>query len=256
MDLGIRGKVALVTGASAGLGAAVALALAAEGVQLALAARRQDKLLEVAERARAAGASEVRAFKVDLADRPSIRVMLDGVNDAFGNVDVLVANGGGPRQGTYGQTAPADWDAAYQTTLRAMLDLIDGVVPSMRDKRWGRIVALTSTAVRQPIPNLVLSNAFRTALVAALKTLSGEIARDGITVNAIATGRVATDRLRELYGTDEEMSRAAEREIPIGRVASPQEFAPLVAFLCGEGARYVTGQTIAIDGGLIRGIFG
>jgi 3-oxoacyl-[acyl-carrier protein] reductase len=137
-----------------------------------------------------------------------------------------------------------------------MLDLVDGVLPVMRERAWGRIVALASSSVEQPIANLVLSNAFRSALVSTLKTLSSEVARDGITVNTIATGRVATDRLRSLYGNDEEMIRAAEREIPIGRVATPEEFAPLVAFLCGEGARYVTGQTIAIDGGLIRGIFG
>jgi 3-oxoacyl-[acyl-carrier protein] reductase len=256
VDLGIRGKVALVTGASSGLGAAVALALAREGVRLALAARRLERLEEIAGDARAAGAPDARAFRVDLADSASIHAMFDGIRRVFGGIDILVANGGGPKPGTYEQIAAAEWDAAYRTTLRAMLDLVDGVLPVMRERAWGRIVALASSSVEQPIANLVLSNAFRTALVSTLKTLSSEVARDGITVNTIATGRVATDRLRSLYGNDEEMIRAAEREIPIGRVATPEEFAPLVAFLCGEGARYVTGQTIAIDGGLIRGIFG
>jgi 3-oxoacyl-[acyl-carrier protein] reductase len=125
----------------------------------------------------------------------------------------------------------------------------------MRAKKWGRVVALTSTAVKQPNANLVLSNTFRTGLVAALKTLAGEVASDGVTINAIATGLVATDRLRELY-QGEEGQRKAGNDVPFGRVATPAEFAPLVAFLCGAPASYVTGQTIAIDGGLIRGTFG
>jgi len=126
----------------------------------------------------------------------------------------------------------------------------------MRARGWGRVVALTSTSVKQPIDTLVLSNAFRTALVAALRTLASEVARDGITVNCIATGRVDTSRLRELYRGDESKLRQAGAEVPIGRIATPQEFAPMVAFLCSEPARYVTGQTISVDGGLVRGLFG
>jgi len=126
----------------------------------------------------------------------------------------------------------------------------------MRAAKWGRIVALTSSSVKQPIPGLALSNTFRTALVSALKTLSAEVAAEGITVNAIATGRVATSRLRELYASDDAMTAAAKTDVPIGRVALPAEFAPMVAFLCGEPALYVTGQTIGVDGGLVRGVFG
>jgi 3-oxoacyl-[acyl-carrier protein] reductase len=126
----------------------------------------------------------------------------------------------------------------------------------MRARKWGRIVALTSTSVKQPIDTLVLSNAFRTALVAALRTLAVEVAADGVTVNCIATGRIDTDRLRALYGNDERALRQAGAEVPIGRIAAPDEFAPMAAFLCGEPARYVTGQTISVDGGLVRGLFG
>jgi 3-oxoacyl-[acyl-carrier protein] reductase len=256
VDFGISGKLALVTGASSGIGEAVALALAAEGVKLAVAARRMERLESVTLRAKAAGASDAKAFELDLSDPQSIQSMLTALKRSFGDIDILVANGGGPKPGAYLEIERADWETAYRTTLRAMLDLVDGTVGGMRAKRWGRIVALTSTSVKQPIQNLVLSNAFRTALVSTLKTLSTDVARDGITINAIATGRVATDRLRELYGSDADMAKAAQHDVPIGRVATPQEYAPLVAFLCSEPARYITGQTIAIDGGLLRGLFG
>lgn len=256
MDLGIANRVALVTGASSGLGKACALALAREGVRIAVAARREPLLNDVAAEARSAGAPDARVFVLDLSDENSIEALLRNVRDAFGGVDILIANGGGPKPGTLTQTAPRDWDSAYQGVLRSMLQLVAGCVPQMRERRWGRIVALTSTSVKQPIPTLALSNIFRTGLIAALKTLAGEIAKDGVTVNAIATGRIETDRLRSLYGNDENELRRAGAEVPIGRVAQAEEFAPLVTFLSSEPARYITGQTIAIDGGLIAGLFG
>ena len=256
MDLGIRGKVALVTGASAGLGRACALALAAEGVRLAVAARRDDELQRVVEDAKRAGAQDARAFVTDVNDDASIGALLANVRDALGGVDILIANSGGPKPGAFTEMGLDDWDAGYRNVLRNMVQLVEGVVPQMRERRWGRIVALTSSSVKQPIPTLVLSNAFRTALVSALKTLSLEVSRDGITINAIATGRIETDRLRSLYKNDQgAMAEAARADIPIGRIAQPDEFAPLVAFLCGDPARYITGQTIAIDGGLIKSLF-
>jgi 3-oxoacyl-[acyl-carrier protein] reductase len=256
MDFGIKGKTALVTGASSGLGAAVALALAREGTKLALGARDLERLEDVAQRARELGAADARAFRVDLNDPSSIAAMLEGVRGAFGDVEIAVLNGGGPKPGRFTETTVEDWDAAYRLLLRSMLVLLEALVPAMRAKHWGRIVALTSSAVKQPIDTLVLSNAFRTALVSALRTLATEVARDGVTVNAIATGRVETDRLRALYGNDELKLREAGAEVPIGYVASPGDFAPMVAFLCSEPARYVTGQTVSVDGGLIRGLFG
>jgi len=256
MDLGIRGKIALVTGASAGIGAAVALALAREGARLALASRRAGELDAVARRARATGAAEARTFPFDQCDAEAIGTMIDSVRDAFGEIEILVLNGGGPKPGRFSDMALQDWDAAYGAILRAMLAIVERTVPAMRAKHWGRIVALTSTSVKQPIDNLVLSNAFRTALVSALRTLAVEVAGDGVTVNCIATGRIETDRLRALYGNEDALRSAAAAEVPIKRVAAPNEFAPLVAFLCGEPASYVTGQTISIDGGLTRGLFG
>jgi 3-oxoacyl-[acyl-carrier protein] reductase len=256
MDLGIRGRTALVAGASAGLGEAVALALADEGVTLALAARNMDRLDAVVRAAKERGAQDARAFHLDLQDGDSIAAMLDGVRGAFGDVDIAILNGGGPKPGVFSEMTLADWDGAYTLLLRSMLVVLDALVPPMRTRRWGRVVALTSSAVKQPIDTLVLSNAFRTGLVAALRTLAVEVARDGVTVNSIATGRVETERLRALYGNDEAKLRAAASEVPIGRVASPAEFAPMVAFLCGEPACYVTGQTISVDGGLVRGLFG
>jgi 3-oxoacyl-[acyl-carrier protein] reductase len=255
VDLQIRDRVALVTGASSGLGKAVALSLAAEGVTLAVAARRRDRLDELVELATKGGAAGARAFEVDLTDRDSVVRLVDDVGKAFGKVDILVLNGGGPKPGTFTSMSLDDWDAGYRGVLRSMLELTYAMLPQMLSHRWGRIVALTSSSVKQPIPNLTLSNAFRSALVAALKTLSIEVAARGVTVNSIATGRVLTDRLRELYPDEAALNAAAKSQIPIGRVATPEEFAPMVAFLCSEAAGYITGQTIAIDGGLIASTY-
>jgi len=256
MDLGIGGRVALVTGASSGIGEAVAMALAAEGVKLAIAARRAELLDGIATRAKACGAADARGFAVDLSDAGSISRMVEATRAAFGDIDILVLNGGGPKPGRFADVTLEDWDAAYRGQLRATVQLLEATVPAMRVRKWGRVVALTSTSVKQPIGNLVLSNALRTGLVATLKTLASEVAADGVTVNAIATGRVGTARLDQLYGGAEAVERAARADVPVQRVATPAEFAPMVAFLCGAPASYVTGQTIAIDGGLIRGTFG
>lgn len=254
--MGIRGRTALVTGGNAGIGEAVALALAAEGVNLAVAARDAGRSEAVVRRARDAGAADARAFALDLADPAAIAGMLERVRAAYGEIDIVVLNGGGPKAGRFSDMLPEDWDAAYALIMRSMLVLAQALVPAMRERRWGRIVALTSSSVKQPIETLVLSNAFRTGLVAALRTLATEVARDGVTVNCIATGRIDTERLRALYGGDEQRLRQAGSEVPIGRIATPEELAPMVAFLCSEPARYVTGQTISVDGGLVRGLFG
>jgi 3-oxoacyl-[acyl-carrier protein] reductase len=256
VDLQLAGRVALVTGASSGIGEAVALALAKEGATLALAARRQERLIEVAEAARKLGAPTVRTFHFDQTDDASGAELASNVLSALGPIDVLIANGGGPKPGTYLQIPLEDWDHGYRLVLRSMLSLVDETLPGMRAKGWGRIVALTSMSVKEPIPNLVLSNSFRTALTAALKTLSREVASEGVTINCIATGRILTNRLRQLYDNDDEaLQAAAQRDVPMRRPGTPSEFAPLVTFLCGEPASYITGQTIAIDGGYVKSLY-
>jgi 3-oxoacyl-[acyl-carrier protein] reductase len=255
VDLGIRGKLALVTGASSGIGEAVALALAREGARLAVAARRRERLEEIARRARSEGAQEAKPFTVDLADAASVERLTGSVEAELGAVDILVVNGGGPKPGTFTQMELADWDATYALTLRSALQLVRGVLPGMRERRWGRIVALESVVVKQPFPGLALSSALRASVTGALKALSSEVAADGVTVNTIATGFVDTDRFRGVYDTPAKVA-AAVAAVPMKRAATPAEYAPLVAFLCGEPARYVTGQTISIDGGLTAGLFG
>lgn len=256
MELGIRNRVALVLGASSGLGEACANALAIEGAKLAVAARRASELDRVAAAARDAGAPHARAFEVDLRDAASVDRLVDSVLDAYGTIDILVLNGGGPKPSTFTKTGLEGFDDAYRLLLRPMVQLLDRTIPAMRERKWGRVVALTSTSVKQPIGSLALSNVYRTALIAALKTLSSEVAADGITVNSIATGRILTDRLRSLYGGDAAELEKAGHEVPAGRVADPAELAALVAFLCGEPAGYITGQTISVDGGLVQGLFG
>jgi 3-oxoacyl-[acyl-carrier protein] reductase len=256
MDFGIRGRGALVAGASSGIGEAVALALAAEGVRLAIAARRLDRLEDVAAQALAVGSPQAHAFSMDLSDESAIESALERARESLGRIDILVLNGGGPKAGRFTDMSLGDWDGGYRIVLRSMLSLVARAIGPMREQRWGRIVALTSTSVKQPIDSLVLSNTFRTALVGALRTLANEVAADGVTINCIATGRVDTERLRALYGGHERELQKAAAEIPIGRIATPKEFAPLVAFLCSEPASYITAQTISVDGGLTRGLFG
>jgi len=249
MDLELRGRLALITGASSGLGRACALALAAEGARIAIAARRLDVLEAVAAEARAAGAAEAAAYPVDLGDAAAVDAMLAAVRARQGDPEILVANSGPPPPGAATALALADWDTAYPTTMRAILQLVYGVLPAMRANRWGRIVYIGSSAIKTPIPNLALSNGFRAGVQGALKSLSLGVAADNVTVNTVAPGRIETERARQIY-TDPAVREKQMAQIPAGRFGDPAEFGPIVAFLAGEPARYITGTTIAVDGGL------
>ncbi len=219
------------------------------GARIAVGARRTDLLEAVAADAREAGSPDAQAYTLDLGDPASIDAMLAAMRDRQGDAEIVIANSGPPKAGAVANLALSDWDAAYGPTMRSMLQIVYAVLPSMRERGWGRIVNLSSSALKTPIPNLALSNAFRAGLLGALKTLSREVAGDGVTINVIATGKIATDRARSFYSEPGSWEKQ-QREIPFGRFGNPEELAPLVAFLCGDGARYISGATFAVDGGL------
>jgi len=250
MDLGIAGRVALVLGASRGIGRGIATALAAEGARVAACSRSPERLAEVVAEI---GADGARAFVADTGDLERLAALPDEVERELGPVEILVLNTGGPPGGTALEHGSDVWEDAYRSLVLAPLTLAEAALPGMRERRWGRIVNVASTSVREPIPGLALSNSNRMAAVGLLTTLAREVAADGITVNTIATGRFATERLAELYGGSlAEAERLAAAEVPAGRLGTPAEFGDLGAFLCSERAAYLTGAVIPLDGGLTR----
>jgi 3-oxoacyl-[acyl-carrier protein] reductase len=248
VDLGIEGRVALVLGASRGIGRAVAAALGREGARVALAARSEATLAE------AAGgiAGETAVLPVDTGEEQAVAALPGRVAEALGPVEILVLNTGGPPAGAALEAGTDEWLEAYRSLVLAPLVLARGCVPRMRERGWGRIVNVASTSVREPIPGLTLSNAHRAAAVGLLGTLAREVAGDGITVNTVATGRFATERLAELHGSIEAAEEGARSDVPAARLGRPEEYGDLVAFLCSERAAYITGTVIPIDGGLTR----
>ena len=246
MDLGISGRTALVTGASAGLGLACAQALAVEGVRVAVASRSADKL--------AAAVTTLDGdpvmLTVDLADPASVDALVDNATEALGHVDILIANGGGPPPGNFASTDVDAYPAALQLNLLSMVALAKAFVPPMQERGWGRVVAVTSAAVRQPMDYLILSNTARSGLTAFLKTTATEVAGDGVTVNTVQPGVHATDRLTQLYDDLDEVARS----VPTQRIGDPGDFGRIVAFLCSESARSITGASVPVDGGAIKGL--
>lgn len=258
MDLGLRGRSALVAAASRGLGRAIAEELAAEGADLTVCARGADALHEAADALRAAGA-RVTAVAADLTDPADVERVVRAATEAYGGVDVLVTNTGGPPAGPFESHSAEVWRQAIAQNLESVLNLVRHVLPGMRARRWGRIVNVTSIAVKQPVEGLILSNSLRAAVTGFARTLANEVAADGITVNNALPGYHRTRRVEQLA---ERTAQAGggdavakwEREIPMGRLGDPREFAALVAFLCSERASYVTGTSITVDGGWTRGL--
>jgi len=262
MDLGLDDRVALVGASSRGLGRAVARELAAEGCDLVVNARGEEQLAETADRLRSETDARVLAVPADLSEGEGARRVVDRALEAFGRVDVLVTNAGGPPSGPFESHSMEDWRRAVDLTLESALHLTRGVLPGMKERGWGRILNITSIAVKQPVDGLVLSNSIRAAVTGMARTLANEVAPHGITVNNVMPGYTRTKRTEDLarqIAEREDIPEAEargrwEEEIPMGRIAEPREFAALVAFLASERASYITGTSIPVDGGWIRSL--
>ncbi|HEX8888306.1 MAG TPA: SDR family oxidoreductase [Pyrinomonadaceae bacterium] len=262
MDLGLKEKVALVAAASRGLGRAIAAELAAEGASLILCARDAETLNKVADEIEREANVSVVAIAGDVAKAEDVERIVDAGLKRFGHIDVLVTNAGGPPAGRFESLSSSDWDAAVSLTLKSVLELTRAVLPGMKEHRWGRILNVTSIAVKQPVDNLILSNSLRAAVTGFARTLANEVAPFGITVNNILPGYTRTDRVEELArsiseseGISEAEARSRwEAQIPMGRLGEPPEFAALAAFLASERASYITGTSITVDGGWVRSL--
>lgn len=261
MSSDLEGRAALVTGASSGMGFAAARALARRGAKVAIASRGGEKL----ERARSTLAGEghaVRAYECDVRYAESLRDCVTRAADELGAIDILVANGGGPPSKPAAALEDSDFEAALPLVFLFVPRLCRLVLPGMRGRAWGRIVAINSVSARQPIPNLALSNIFRPAVVGYLKTLSQEVAADGVTVNAVLPGHTLTERQADLAQAASERTGKSREEIvaawigdtPIGRMGQPEEIGEVIAFLCSPAASYLTGQAITVDGGYVKGL--
>lgn len=262
MDLGLRGRVALVTAASRGLGRAIAEELAAEGASLVICARGEEEL----EKTRAAIASRtsvpVVGVKADVARAADVNLVLHKALDVYQRIDILVTNAGGPPAGPFESHTSEAWESAFRLTLESVVNLCRGVLPGMKERRWGRILNVTSIAVKQPVDNLMLSNSLRAAVTGFARTLANEVAPFGITVNNLLPGYTRTERVEQLAAagakasgsTPEAMRAKWEAQIPMGRLGEPREFAALAAFLASDRASYITAQNVAVDGGWIRGL--
>jgi len=262
MDLGLRGKVALVSASSKGLGRAIAEELAAEGANLVMCARGEDALRQAAESIRKSSGVTVVEVVADVSEQAGIDRVAHAALDKLGKVDVLVTNSGGPPSGAFDSFTPEVWEQATRLLLMSAVGLARAVLPGMRERRWGRILNVTSIAVKQPIDGLMLSNSLRAAVTGFARSLANEVAAQNITVNNILPGYTRTDRVEQLArATGEKTGKSVadalakwEREIPMGRLGEPREFAALAAFLASERASYITGTSIAVDGGWIRSL--
>jgi 3-oxoacyl-[acyl-carrier protein] reductase len=258
MDLGLAGRVALVTAASKGMGKASAMGLAAEGARVVMCARTESDLKTAAEEIRAKTRAEVLAVPADVTKKDDVTALVDRAVKTFGHVDILVANAGGPPRGFFEDMTDEQWQGAFDVSLLSVVRLVRGVLPSMKARRWGRILTIQSVSVKQPIPELLLSNAVRPGVAGMMKTLAGQLGKDGITVNTVCPGKIMTDRFlggQKISGLSREdyLARAVE-DVPVRRIGTPEEFANVIVFLASERASYVTGVAVQVDGGLVRGL--
>lgn len=263
MNLGLGGRVAVVAGASAGLGKAAALALAQEGAKLSIASRSLSRAKAAAAEIHGKTRVEVAAFSADVEDAQQTKRWIDGTLKRFGRIDVLVCNAGGPPEGPALEQTDAEWREGYERNLLSFARLTRLVAPAMKKAGWGRIVMIGSTSAKQPIENLAISNVMRTGMLALSKTLSDELGPDGITVNSVLPGYTTTERLEELARSSASrrgisVNKVYEmwaESVPLKRLAEPRELGQAVAFLASTSASYITGQALAVDGGRTRSPF-
>jgi 3-oxoacyl-[acyl-carrier protein] reductase len=261
MDLGLRGRVAIVTGSSRGIGKAIAYGLASEGAKVTIGARNMNTVSATAREIASSTGADVLPIRVDLCERDDITSMVAETDEAFGRIDILVHNTGGPPATLFSETSDGDWDRAIDSLLRSVVTCFRAVVPYMQARKWGRLITMTSFAAKQPAERLVLSNTLRAGILGLTKTLANELAADGILVNAVCPGWTRTRRVEALAksqtainGRYEDVIDAWARTIPLQRLAQPEEIANLVVFLASEKASYVTGTAIQVDGGFIRSL--
>lgn len=262
MDLGLTHRVAVIAASSQGLGRASALAFAAEGADVALCARNKDSLEAVASSIRTRFGVRSYTEALDVRHTSAIEQFVRNVAEQFGRLDICVTNAGGPPAKAFLETTDDDWDQAFALNLRSAAAFARAVIPHMQRRKWGRIVTISSVTVRQPQPQLVLSNAVRAGVMGLVRSLANEFGKDGILVNNVGPGYTATERLKELLAirarasgkSEEQIEQTWVEQIPVGRLGKPEEIADAIVWLASERASFITGQTIVVDGGMYKGL--